>query len=109
MVIKRAWLGILAIILVFGVLISGCSVQNQIIGTWVGNTLGIETELTFGRDGTYTERALGLNISGTYSIHGNRIIVNTALIGTITYDDVRIDGNRLFYTFMGTIFTYTRR
>ena len=90
----------------------GCNIiqSNQIVGTWVNQGLfGIETELTFGRDGSYTERMGGLSITGTYSIDGNRIIVTTPLLGTVVYSNFRISGNRLSYTFMGTEYIFTRR
>lgn len=99
---------ILSMMLVCGILFIGCSQKSQLVGTWVGGGMGVEAELTFGRDGTYIEKSIGMTFTGTYSVNGNIVTINTDIIGPINYE-FSIRGNTLTYSMMGSTFVYTRK
>jgi len=105
---KRLFMGIMAMFLVFCALLIGCSAKNPLVGTWIGSDFGIESELIFKKDGTFTEKALGLTVDGTYSVNGKTLTINNEMIGTISYD-FEINGNILSYSYMGMDFTYTKK
>ena len=105
---RKNLLGILAMALVFGALLIGCSKSNPLIGTWSGSTMGTESEITFGRDGSYTEKTGGMSVSGTYSVDGGKCSITVEGVGTIDYDFV-VNGKELTYTFMGIPFTFTKK
>ena len=85
--------------------------------------MGTETEITFRSDGTYTERAGGVSIDGTFSVEGNRMTSSTAAFGgasqiaefevdgdVLTSRVIRavIGGNDITAQFQGMTFTFRR-
>ena len=103
--------GILAILLIFGALMIGCSSGNSLVGTWVGNPFGgPQWELTFGRDGSYTRTTEGSSSvsTGTYRIDGSRLIIDVPGRGPDIYD-FEVKGNTLSLTQSGFTHTYTRK
>ena len=105
---KKGFLGIFVMVMLIGFVFVSCGNSNPLVGTWTGSNMGIDTEITFGRDGTYTERSGAMSISGTYTVQGNTATITVAGLGTIDYD-FRVDGRQLTYNFMGMTFSYTRR
>jgi len=105
---KKNWLGILALVLVLGALMSGCSPQNPLVGTWVGSNYGFDSEGTYSKDGTYTETTGGITTTGTYTVEGNKCTITVEGIGSIDFD-FEVNGNELTYTLMDMTFTYTRK
>ena len=77
MVNKRFWLGILVVVMVFGMTIVGCDdgstggTDHALIGTWI-NDNDSKFEVTWKNNGSYEEYYDGIaNVKGIYSISGN--------------------------------------
>jgi len=96
---KKFWLGMLVIVLVFGMMVLGCGGGNRLQGTWVSSYGGV---ITFGSNTVTWD-----GDTGTYSTKGNDLtltIEGVSITGTYS-----IDGDILIVSFMGETETFTRR
>ena len=83
---KRFWLGILAMVLVFGMTVVGCDNgttdkdEDGLNGTWITSSMGLLAEIKFnnGNYETFTNGKAG--IQATYTISGNRITLKVSRI-----------------------------
>ena len=99
------------IVLLNATMMIGCSQQNQLVGTWVGGGGGINGQITFGWDGTYTESFHGFiyyTNSGTYIVNDRLVTISVPGKGTINYN-FEIRGNQLTYTLNGTIYSFVKQ
>ena len=112
---KRKWLNLLVLMMVLCGLVSGCTPKSEppeeLIGTWEGVQFHAENEITFNKDGTFSEFLMGQNITGTYSVDGNRITFRFS--GTTMTYTFRITGEditlSLILTYEGIDYPYGKR
>jgi len=104
---KRNWLGVLVMVLVFGMAVVGCdndttnggnnggnTIINPFIGTWKGQIYS-SNYFTFNTNLTFTYTAGG----GTYSFNGNNATLN---VSGVTYPiSIGSDGT---FTYLGQKF-----
>ena len=110
---KKFWLGMLVMVLVFGMTIVGCK-RSPLEGTWITDeeiTISSST-YTFSR-GTLTVTNVFMTFidteTFTYTIRGNNLILNCGVgYETLTFS---IDGDRLTINYVHTsvIQTLTRK
>ena len=105
---RKNLLGILAIMLVFGTLLIGCSSENAIVGTWVSDIMGIQSETTYASDGTVTDVSMGMTTTGTYVVKGKTVTVTYEGLPPTSFD-FEVKGDTLTYSFMGMTFTAKRK
>ena len=80
MVNKKFWVGMLVMVLVFGMSVVGCG-GNRLEGTWVEG----HTVLTFGTN-TVTEHGVDFTSRGTYTTRGNILTINWEPYGHFSRD-----------------------
>ncbi|MDR0457145.1 MAG: hypothetical protein LBH20_10740 [Treponema sp.] len=111
MVNKRNWLGILAIVLIFGMMVVGCDDgstddgsggSNQFIGTWIGGDRDGDSVTLVCTATNWTATFYGGTETGTYTYSGNTV---TFKQGTETFVTATLSGNTL--TVIGSYISYT--
>lgn len=100
---KQKLFAITLIVILMGVLLTGCGAKSAIIGEWEG-TLGT---ISFDRDGTVISGMLGIGVSGAYSFIDSDT-VEISLGGVTTEYNVKISGDTLYLESGGISIQYTR-
>ena len=113
---KRSWLGILVIVLVFGVTVVGCddgSNSNPFEGTWTGivdgeNIRVVITSSTFSV--TFIDfPSEGVLMTGTYTYTGNTATATVEFDGDVVSGSATVNGNSMTVTLQGFgTFTLTK-
>jgi uncharacterized protein (UPF0333 family) len=89
---KFIWLGMLAVVLVFGMMVASCGEDDDpLVGTW---TDGAGT-ITLNSDGTLSATMSGMTVPGTWSVNGN--ILTITVMGQVESDTYIINGNTLIW------------
>jgi hypothetical protein len=110
---KKFLLGIMVLVLLFGMTAVSCdngstgggvnngSTSSSIVGTWKATYGGVQITLVFNANGTFTQSYSGAGtISGTYIVSGNTVSLTT---GGAT-ETGTINGNRITDSY-GVVYT----
>ena len=108
---KKA-ISVIAVILMFCCVLSACSSESKLLGTWTFTEDDISMSFIFNEDGTGEVYALGglLTIKYTYEVNNNTIIFHEeseAILGTNPYT-FSIDGNQLSLSAGGDVMVLTK-
>lgn len=90
---KKSIIAVLALILTFTLVMSGCSAEKKIIGSWISADSFINVEYTFNEDSTGTMTAFGVTVDTKYTYTDNTLVLTYSIMGIDTTEVYSVSFN----------------
>ncbi len=85
---KRNIFVITALLVIISCVMSGCSGEKKLIGTWISADSLISVEYTFNEDSTGSKTAFGVSVDTKYTYTNNTL--------TLTYSILTVDTTEIY-------------